>query len=248
MRSLKLKVQYNGGQYAGWQVQPNLATVQGELEKAWTKITGESLRLVASGRTDSGVHALGQVVSLSTATDKDDETLCRALNAHLPDDIAVLELVPVPAGFHAIRDSRSKRYRYWIQNGGVMDVFWRGFAWHLREPISIAPMREAAQRLVGKHDFVSFQAARSDRKTTVRTVFDLPIEEVNRDGVPLIRLEISADGFLYNMVRNIVGSLVAVGNGDQPDAWIDDVIAAKDRRAAGVTAPAHGLFLVSVEY
>ena len=248
MRSLKLTVRYDGSQYAGWQVQPDCNTVQQELEQAWTRITGESIRVIASGRTDSGVHALGQVVSISTETDKTDEILCRALNAHLPNDIAVMKLEPAPEGFHAIRDAKSKRYRYWLGNGGVEDIFWRDYGWHFRLPLNVDLMRQAASRLLGTHDFASFQAARSDRKTTVRTIIDLPIDEMVQDDTPLIRVEVCADGFLYNMVRNIVGSLVAVGQQEQPPEWIDEVLAAKDRRAAGATAPARGLFLVSVDY
>lgn len=249
MRFLKLTLAYDGTAYAGWQVQPGQPTIQTALEEALQKITGESIRAVASGRTDAGVHAIGQVVSLSTDSQIPAGELQRALNGNTPLDIVVLDVAEAPDGFHAIRDAVSKRYRYVIQDGPLRDVFARNYAWHVvPRPLDLAAMRTAARQLVGTHDFASFEASGSERATSVRTVSDLDLERCEANGFDRIVLEIQADGFLYNMVRNIVGTLVEVGRGAQPPEWVGQVLAAKDRKLAGPTAPPQGLFLLHVEY
>lgn len=213
------------------------------LVKARVPITG-------SGRTDAGVHALGQVASLSTdAWHAAPEKLAPALNSKLPADIRVLESRRMPGDFHAIRDACGKRYRYQMQVGGIRDPFDHRYRWFHAAPLDIRPMQEAAKYLVGKHDFASFQAAGSKRKTTVRTVRDLVVmEDRGRGGSNGIAVEIEADGFLYNMVRNIVGSLVEVGRGAEPPEWIAAVRDACDRNVSGPTAPPQGLFLMKVDY
>lgn len=247
-RFFKLVVAYNGRAYLGWQVQAEGRTVQAEIEQALEKITQESIRVTASGRTDSGVHALGQVVSFASETTLDPQTLQRALNGNLPEDIRVFEAEEAPEGFHAIRDAVSKRYRYFIQDGGVRDPFLCDWSWYIPQQLDDDAMQEAADRLHGEHDFASYQSAGSPRTTTVRTIHEFIVDrQIGQLCEPIV-LEISANGFLYNMVRNLVGTLVEVGLGKQPVTWPHEILAAKDRKVAGQTAPPQGLFLVSVDY
>lgn len=248
MRVLKLTLAYDGTNYAGWQTQPDRVTLQETLERALRRVIHEDVRVVASGRTDAGVHALAQVVGFQTATALAPDVLLRALNSELPDDMAVVEVVDAPADFHAIASAQRKRYRYVLEDGPIRDVFTRGYCWRLYQPLDAESMQRAAQSLVGTHDFVSFQTAGSERKSTVRTVFELSVARGQGRGGYQISVEIEADGFLYNMVRTIVGTLVEVGLHKRDEAWPAEVLAACDRRAAGRTAPAQGLFLVHVTY
>lgn len=243
-RWLKLTIAYDGTAYAGWQIQPTEPTVQAVIETAWHEITREQIRVMAAGRTDAGVHALGQVVGLSTETSLSTADLHRGLNAVLPEDVAVVEVEEAPENFHATYDARRKTYRYQIHNGRTPDVFNRRYVWHYPQPLDADKMHAAAQALVGKHDFASFESAGSERPDSVRTLFAV---DVKRDS-DRITIEVTGDGFLYNMVRAIVGTLVEVGKGAREVAWPAEVLAACDRRAAGQTAPPHGLFLVCVEY
>jgi len=247
MPHFKLTLAYDGTAYHGWQVQPEQRTIQGTIEAAILKLTGQSVRVTASGRTDAGVHALGQVASFTAECRLSAGELGTALNAVLPEDIAILDVGEVPAGFHPIRDAVRKCYRYVIHNGSVRDVFSRRYAWHIAQPLDLAAMQQAARPLLGTHDFSSFETAGAPRETSIRTVSRL---ELCRDAVQPARitLEIEADGFLYNMVRAIVGTLVEVGRGAEPEDWPAKVLAAKDRCAAGPTAPPQGLLLVYVEY
>jgi len=248
MRTIKLTLAYDGAAYAGWQVQSQDTSIQQVLEAAIAKITGEPIRVTASGRTDAGVHALGQVVAFRTRTRLAPPVLQRALNAALPRDIAVLDACEAPEGFHATLSAKRKRYRYLIHDGPVRDVFRRGTAWHCPRGLDAEAMHRAAQSLLGTHDFSSFQTQGSPRKTPVRTIYDISVRR-GFDGDPhLVAVEIEADGFLYNMVRTIVGSLARVGLHARSEGWIAEVLAARDRRAAGATAPPHGLFLVEVKY
>jgi len=257
MRTLKLTIAYDGTNYAGWQYQENTPTVQNTLEDAIEKITGQKTRVLASGRTDAGVHALGQVVRLRTESALPPEVFLRALNAHLPHDIAVLDVAEAPADFHPIAYVVRKRYRYVIYDGPIRDVFCRQYAWHYDYgQLDADAMLRAAAALVGTHDFSSFESSGAKRKTSVRTVFDLRVERSNgppteqnkSENDDFITIEVEADGFLYNMVRAIVGTLVQVGRGKQPESWPGEVLQAKNRSAAGPTAPPQGLFLVRVEY
>ncbi len=248
MRSYRMNVAYDGTAYCGWQVQPGEATVQEMIERALQRIIGSSIRVVASGRTDSGVHARGQVVSFSCDTNLEPTILCRALDANTPDDICIEQVSAVPFGFHAIRDAISKRYRYVIQNGPDRDLFLRAYSWYIPSILDVLAMQRAARLLVGRHDFSSFEAAGAPRKSSVRTVHELRVERINSTTSPRIIIEIEANGFLYNMVRNIVGSLVLVGRGKKTDEWLAKVLAATDRTKAGPTAPARGLTLWNVRY
>ena len=248
MRFLKLTLAYDGTAYVGWQVQSNGLAIQEVLEQAWTSITQEKIRITASGRTDSGVHAIAQVCSLQTNTSINNQRLVLALNAQLPFDIRVLKVEDAPVNFHAIRDAVRKTYRYQLQTGSVHDVFDRQYRWFIPRRLDRQAMSEAAAYLVGKHDFSSFEAAGAAREHSIRHVTRLAVlPRIHRD-YEFVDIEITADGFLYNMVRNIVGTLVVIGRGRQPAQWIQQVLAAKDRSVAGETAPAHGLFMVSVQY
>jgi tRNA pseudouridine38-40 synthase len=243
-RTLKLTLSYDGTNYFGWQYQPDRPTVQGTLEAALRQVTQEQIRVAGSGRTDAGVHALGQVASFQTRSRLPVEVLHKALNATLPHDVAVVEVCEAPPGFHAIRDCVRKTYRYVLHDGPVRDVFSRQYAWHVWHRLDECAMRRAAEALVGTHDFASFQTQGTERESTVRTVFDLSVERASH----LVAVEVTADGFLYNMVRTIVGTLVKVGRGQRGESWPAEVLAARDRRLAGMTAPPHGLFLVRAEY
>lgn len=248
MRYLKLTLSYDGTDYVGWQVQPNGDSIQARMETAWNQVTGESIRITASGRTDAGVHAEGQVCSVPTHSQLDNATLLRAINANLPNDIAVVAVDDAPEGFHAIRDALRKTYRYQLQFGRIRDVLSRRYRWYIPRPLDVEAMGAAAARLRGQHDFASFQAAGSERQTTIRNLMRLDIDRRLTRGFEHVDLEFEADGFLYNMVRNLVGTLVEIGLGKQPPEWVDEVLASKDRRRAGPTAAAHGLFLVRVVY
>lgn len=248
MRTLKLTIAYDGTRYGGWQVQPNANTIQAELERAIYQIVGEEVRTTASGRTDAGVHALGQVVSCQTTSSLSASRLVIAVNSKLPDDIRVLQVEEAIESFHAIRNATRKRYRYRIWNANIMDVFQRQYLWHIPIPLDTAEMKRALEFFRGEHDFMSFQSSGSPRKTTVRNMIDVGFDVRTVMGGQEISIELEANGFLYNMVRNIVGTLVWIGRGNESAAWIPSLIEAKNRREAGMTAPAKGLTLVQVWY
>lgn len=244
----RLTLAYDGTEFAGWQRQPGRRTVQQELEDALRRITGAAAHCIASGRTDAGVHALGQVVSFQSATRLAPPVLTKALNAELPEDMLVFEVAPAPPQFHALRDALRKRYRYVIEDGRLRDLFDRRYVWHVFAQLDVAAMQQAAEYLVGTHDFASFQTGGSPRLSTVRTIYELLVERRAAELTDRVVIEVEADGFLYNMVRNIVGTLVEVGKRKQPPAWVTEVLAARRRAAAGMTAPAQGLYLVGVLY
>jgi tRNA pseudouridine38-40 synthase len=256
MHTIKLTLAYDGTEFAGWQFQPGQRTVQQMLQDALSQITGERISAVASGRTDAGVHALGQVVGFTTSSHLSPEIFQRALNAELPRDLVVVSAEEAPSGFDPIRHAVRKRYRYILQDGPIADVFSRRYAWHVFRRLDVAAMQRAAETLIGRHDFTSFETGGSERVTTTRTVSELSVTRRPTRGAAIgcvgdgreIHVEVVADGFLYNMVRNIVGTLVEVGRGAREETWPAAVLAALDRRAAGPTAPPHGLFLVNVDY
>lgn len=245
MRTLKITVAYDGTDLAGWQAQPGRRTGQGVLEAAWRAITGEAVRLTASGRTDAGVHAEGQVVGLATASAIPEQKLRAALNARLPEDLVVRAVEPAPAGFHATHDAFRKTYRYQIHNSRVRPLFDRRFVWHVPTgELDANAMGRGAAMLVGRHDFACFESAGSGRATSVRTVTACGVTRYRER----ISISVSGDGFLYNMVRAIAGTLVEVGRGARRPGWVAEVLASRDRKRAGPTAPASGLVLERVEY
>jgi tRNA pseudouridine38-40 synthase len=247
-RWLKLTVAYDGTNYAGWQIQPDKPTVQAAIEAAWHEITREMIRVTAAGRTDAGVHALGQVVAVATESRLPVSDLQRGLNALLPEDVAVVALEEACEGFHATYDALGKTYRYQIHNGRVPAIFDRRYTWHYPQPLDAESMHAAAQALVGKHDFSSFESIGSERPTSVRTITALSVRRGTGALADRVTIEVAGDGFLYNMVRAIVGTLVEVGRGARDATWPAEVLTACDRTRAGQTAPPQGLFLVRVEY
>jgi tRNA pseudouridine38-40 synthase len=244
MRNLKLTVSYDGTEFSGWQTQPGFRTVQETLEQAVTAVTGGRTRANASGRTDTGVHAIGQVVNLYSTTQHPPDVLVRAINAHLPPDVVVRAAEDVPQSFDANRDARRKLYRYVIHDGAVPSPFLRRYCYQSRHLLDAAAMARAAAVLRGRHDFHSFETDWPNRMSSVRTITHLA---VNRVG-DWIWLDVEADGFLYNMVRAIAGTLMNVGRGYWPESHVAEILRAEDRTRAGPTAPAQGLFLMRVTY
>jgi tRNA pseudouridine38-40 synthase len=245
MRNLKLIVSYDGTDFNGWQTQPGYRTVQETLEGAIAKLTGaERVRINASGRTDAGVHAVGQVVNFYTNATYPADVLLRAVNAHLPADVVVRDAADVPESFDANRDAKRKLYRYVIHDGAVPDPFLRRYAMQSRHKLDAAAMRRAAEPLKGRHDFHSFETDWPNRMSSVRTITHLA---VNRFG-DWIWLDVEADGFLYNMVRAIAGTLINVGRDHWSEAEVERILKAEDRVQAGPTAPPQGLFLMRVTY
>jgi tRNA pseudouridine38-40 synthase len=244
MRNFKLVVSYDGTDFHGWQAQPGLRTVQETLEHAIAALTGQHLRVNASGRTDTGVHAVAQVVNFHCDTQLAADVVLRGLNAHLPEDVIVKEAVEVPDSFDANRDARRKLYRYVIHDGAVPDLFMRRYCHHSRYRLDTAAMVRAAEALKGKHDFACFETEWPNRASSVRTVTHLAL---NRMG-DWMWLDVEADGFLYNMVRAIAGTLMNVGRGYWPETQVAEILRSRDRTQAGPTAPARGLFLMRVTY
>jgi tRNA pseudouridine38-40 synthase len=248
-RTFKLLVSYDGTNYFGWQAQNGQRSVQETIEAAIARVTGHSIRILSSGRTDAGVHALGQVVGIRVDTRLTPEVLQRALNAVLPDDIAVLEISETHERFHPTYHAVKKRYRYLIHNGPVRDIFRRNYCWQFYQcRLDAKAMHRSAIPLLGRHDFSSFETSGSRRKDSVRTISDLTVQRGRGVQKDWITIEVEADGFLYNMVRAIVGTLVEVGRGVKPETWPAEVLHAANRQLAGPTAPAQGLFLVNVDY
>ena len=255
MRTFKLTLAYDGTDYVGWQRQASGASIQGCLEAALADMEGASVTVVGAGRTDAGVHALGQVAGVRLGVRIGPEALARAVNARLPPDIRVVGGAEAADAFHARFDAVAKSYRYRLLHGPVMSPFLRRYAWHVREPLDVRAMAEAGRMLVGEHDFAAFQAAGSSVRTTVRTVFELTVSPVppasagaEAGGAGMTVVEVRGSGFLRHMVRTIVGTLVEVGRGRRGPEGVGRALRAADRSAAGPTAPARGLFLTGVQY
>lgn len=242
---MKCTISYDGTSFAGYQVQPNKRTVQGDIEAALARLhKGQSVKISASGRTDAGVHAKGQVIHFDTFLNLPEEKWMLALNAHLPDDIVMLKAERTPDDFHARFDAKKKEYRYFIQLSKLRDPFIRQYAYHYKYPINVKLMEKAAETLIGTYDFTSFCSAKTEVVDKVRTLEAIEFFEEN--GLLVIRFV--GNGFLYNMVRILVGTLLEVGQGDREAASLKEILEKKDRSFAGKTAPGHGLYLWEVCY
>jgi len=245
-RRIKLAVAYDGTAYAGWQAQPNGTTIQSVLEGVLARILQEPVRVRAAGRTDAGVHARAQVVDFADAGARDLETIVHGGNALLPSDIRILSAVEVPEKFDARRHATEKEYRYFLYLSPVDSPFLSRFAWHIEKPLELGAVRQGLSHLVGEHDFTSFRGQGCNSISPVRTVFRA---EVTKYDVPgLFSIDVVGAGFLRHMVRNIVGTVVNAGKGKHSADHVGDILRARDRRAAGLNAPPHGLFLWRVSY
>lgn len=244
VRNIKLTIAYDGSEYHGWQTQPGKRTIQASLTEAIQNLIGSEVRVFGASRTDAGVSALGQVALVQIDSPIPVENLAKAITHRLPMDIAVAEAVEVPQGFDVIGAVKNKLYRYTIFTVPLRPVLQIRHCWHLHAELDVAAMNEAAKILVGKKDFKSFASADDQRQSSVRTIFRC---DVTREG-DLVYVDIEGDGFLYNMVRNIVGTLVEVGIGKQNAEKINQVLEAKNRTAAGPIAPAAGLCLMWIKY
>ena len=242
--NIKLTIEYDGTNYHGWQMQPNGESIQSVLERAISTFLGVPTRIIGSGRTDAGVHGLGQVANFFCDREPDRHRLQRALNALTPDDITIKAVAIVPDSFDARRDGRSRVYEYRILNRPSPSPFYLKYAWHVHDPLDLEAMRQAMGCLEGEHDFSSFRAAGCDAAQPVRKVYRASLE--HRD--ELLVFTIEATGFLRHMVRNMIGTLVEVGRGLRPAESFAELLEARDRTQAGPTAPAHGLFLIEVKY
>lgn len=243
MRNIKLLLQYEGTRYQGWQRQrPSDNTVQGKLETLLSRMCGEPVELQASGRTDAGVHAAGQVANFHTNSDRSVEEMRDYINAYLPEDIAVLTVEEAAPRFHSRLNARGKRYRYCVLDGGARDVFWRRYALEIPERPDVDAMRAAAALLVGEHDFKSFTSAKKGKKSTVRRLDCIDIERRGK----LLIFTFEGNGFLHHMVRILMGTLLEVGTGKRAPESMTELLAARNREEAGFLAPARGLTLTEV--
>lgn len=268
VRNLRLSIQYAGTRYNGWQIQKsvkgqesgvksqkNVITIQGVIQEAIKKITGENIRVIGAGRTDAGVHAIRQVASFKTSSKLSADVIKRALNANLPHDIRILEICPAESSFHPRFDAKSKVYSYVISNSQTLSPFLSSYAWAIPQPLYLDDMEKALNSLKGTRDFSALRASGCSSKNPIRTIFFASIEE--SDSVPFICTQLSgsfikicieADAFLRYMVRNIVGTIVEVGKGKIKADDINRIMLSGDRRLAGPTAPARGLFLEKINY
>lgn len=245
MRNIKIVVQYDGTRYSGWQSQEHDEnTIQGKLTTVLTRLLREAIELAGSGRTDAGVHALGQVANFRTHSQMTCKELLEKLNHYLPEDIAVISVEEVDGRFHSRLNAVRKTYSYHIWNSPVHTVFDRRYVWSVEQPLDVQAMRDAAAKLTGTYDFKAFSSIKRGKKSTVRTIEEIRIEQEGAS----ITLSFTGNGFLYHMVRILTGTLVEVGLHKKSPEAMTDILESLDREQAGVMAPAQGLFLVNVEY
>ena len=253
-RRVKLVVAYDGTSYAGWQIQPNGTTIQSVMEQALCRILQEPVRLRAAGRTDAGVHAREQVVDFGYSGKRDLKTIVRGGNALLPEDIRILSAQDAPEEFDARGNAKDKEYRYFLMLSRAASPFLSRYAWRIEPPADLDAIKEALLLLTGEHDFTSFQGQGCVARTPVRTIFSAGVTLYDAPGqlgacMPgLCSIDITGSGFLRHMVRNIVGTVIDAGKGKYPPEHVAHILEARRRAEAGVTAPAHGLFLWEVRY
>ncbi len=245
MPNFKITIEYDGSAYHGWQRQATDRTIQGEIENVLMTMTGNRVALTGSGRTDAGVHAFNQVANFRCDTSLSSEVFQKGLNSLLPEDIVITSCEAVPEKFHARYDVKSKTYHYRIFNRSLPVAIFRQYAWYIRKKLDLDAMRSALRFIVGSHDFKAFEGSGSPRANSVRRVMNADLVKTD-DGYIVLKIE--GDGFLKFMVRNIVGTLVDVGFGKITPDDFKRILVSKDRNLAGITAPAHGLFLMNVKY
>lgn len=246
MRRVKLTIAYDGTAYRGFQLQPNGITIQSVMEEALGRLLREPVRIRAAGRTDTGVHAREQMIDFLDSEKRPLGTIVRGGNALLPPDIRILSAEEVSPSFDAQRHAKSKEYRYFLYIAPVASPFFARYAWHLTGHVDLEAMREGLLPIVGKHDFASFRGQGCTARTTVREIFRAGFEKEDVSGLHSLR--VAGGGFLRHMVRNIMGTLVAIGRGKAPPDRVRELLGQRDRALAGPTAPPHGLFLWSVSY
>jgi tRNA pseudouridine38-40 synthase len=244
VRNIKLTIAYDGNKYHGWQIQPGRRTIQGELIEAISELLGWRVRVCGASRTDAGVSALGQIALIQIDSPIPADRLAKAISDRLPADITVCQAVEVPLGFDVIGAVKSKLYRYTIFTSRVPPVLQINHCWHIPEKLDVLAMDAAAKMLVGTKDFKSFASGADRRENTVRTIFRCDVTREN----DWLHIDVEGDSFLYNMVRNIVGTLVEVGRGRWKPEKVLEILQARDRTAAGPLAPAAGLCLMRIEY
>ncbi|MBS4535524.1 tRNA pseudouridine(38-40) synthase TruA [Clostridium sp. D2Q-14] len=243
MRNIKLIIEYNGKNYKGWQRQPSEITVQEVIEEAIYKITKEKVDLNGSGRTDGGVHALGQVANFYTNSNISGNNLRNALNTVLPKDVAIVESKEVDIEFHARYHSKGKKYKYIIYHDKIRSPLYSDYSYHVPYELDMNKIIESINKLIGTYDFTSFTSKKTDKENKVRTIYDISIEQKGK----IIEITYSGNGFLYNMIRAITGTLIDIGRGKIKEDILD-ILKAKDRNRAGITAPSHALYLMEVYY
>jgi len=248
IRHIKLWIEYDGTHFAGWQTQPQKRTVQETLEKILSQITQEKIHVIGASRTDAGVHALGQVANFETRSPPSCEKLLVALNGLLPEDISILKVQEVSSGFHANKKAKRKTYEYLIWNSRVRSALLKDRAWHLWMPLHLKDMRLAAKYLIGKHDFSAFRGSNSRTRTSVRIIEKITIYRKKTSQNSLIQIQITGNGFLKYMVRNIVGTLAQAGKKKLTPEDVKRILQSKDRRKAAMAAPACGLYLKGIRY
>lgn len=244
MNNIKLTIEYDGTNFIGWQKQARGNSIQGEIENAINLVTGETINLIGSGRTDSGVHAKEQIANFMTKSSIPADRFKFALNNHLSREIAIINSEKVDDSFHSRHDAIGKRYKYLIYSNPIRSPLYRNFAYYVPYQLNFHKMLESIECFLGTHDFTSFMASNSSVKTTIRTVNNISIDKKG----DLITFTIQGNGFLYNMVRIIVGTLVDIGRGQLEAKDISDIIKSKNRQTAGHTAPPQGLYLEKVYY
>ncbi len=245
MKNYVMTITYDGTAYCGWQKQHNAQnSIQGKIEAVLSKMCGEPVSVHGSGRTDAGVHAKGQVASFKCSTEKTPLEIKKYLNLYLPKDIAVKALDEADERFHARLSAKRKTYLYRINISGISNVFERKYIYDLSGELDIEKMKKAAEKLLGKHDFKAFSSVKRTKKSTVREIYAIEVEKLDGE----IDVSVTGNGFLYNMVRIIVGTLIEAGRGERTPESVEETLLSLDRETAGYTAPPEGLVLVKVEY